>query len=311
MLKSLLSSMDIIVNAHSMPAYQALPLLPKRSQAVHRPLYIAYLHAYAVAADGTPYGYPYVACEYENEIDYFMVISEEIRDFLINSGVNEERIRIGRNAPVVRPATREQGLLLADRKAARRLCADYRFELLFAGRLDFEKGISRLAAFSRLADCEGISVRLTIVGATILGGEKVDWPANRVRLIEATNDPATLARHFEDADGFILLSRWEGVPLALLDAMAHGCIVVATDVGAVGELVADGVNGFLCPSSGSDDVIARAALERFKTVLSDLSGCRKMRRLATETAMNFTWDQVAAQLKELLMLSPKPRIVCA
>jgi glycosyltransferase involved in cell wall biosynthesis len=140
-----------------------------------------------------------------------------------------------------------------------------------------------------------------------MDGEKVDWPANRVRLVEATRDPATLARHFEDADGFILLSRWEGVPLALLDAMAHGCIVFATDVGAVGELVVDGVNGFLCPSSGSDDVIARAALDRVKTVLSDPLGCCEMRRRAMETAINFTWDQVAANLEEFLIQSPQDR----
>ena len=112
------------------------------------------------AANETLFGYPYVACEYEREIDCFLVVSEQLRDFLINSGVNEERIRIGRNAPVVRPATREQALLLADRKAARQLCADDRFELLFVGRLDFQKGLSRLAAFIRLADREGINLGL-------------------------------------------------------------------------------------------------------------------------------------------------------
>ena len=308
MLSCVLSSMDIVINAHSLQGYQALPLLPKRSQAVHRPVCISYLHGIDVAANETLSGYPYVACEYESQIDCFLVISEQLRDFLINSGVNEERIRIGRKAPVIRPPTREQGLLLADRKAARQFCAGYRFELLFAGQLDFQTGVSRLAAFIRLADREGINLRLTIVGSATLDGEAVDWPANRVRLVEATRDPATLARHYEDADGVILLSRGEeGIPLVLLDAMAHGCIVFATDLGAVGELVVDGINGFLCPSAGSDDVIARAALERVKTVLSDPSGCREMRRRATETAMDFTWDQAAASLDEFLVQAPQAR----
>jgi glycosyltransferase involved in cell wall biosynthesis len=122
--------------------------------------------------------------------------------------------------------------------------------------------------------------------------------------MEATRDPITLARHFEDADGFILLSRWEGVPLALLDAMVHGCIVIATDVGAVGELVVNGTNGFLCPSSSGDDVVARAALDCVKTMLADPSGCREMRRCAVETAMDFTWEQVTANLDELLAQAP-------
>ena len=135
----------------------------------------------------------------------------------------------------------------------------------------------------------------------------VDWPANYVRLVEATRDPATLARYFEDADGVILLSRGEGVPHILLDAMAHGCIVFATDTGAVGELVVDGVNGFLCPSSGSDDEIVGAALERVKAVLADPSGCREIRRRATETAMDFTWNQVATSLDEFLVRAPQAR----
>ena len=59
---------------------------------------ISYLHGIDVAANETLSGYPYVACEYENEIDCFLVISEQLRDFLINSGVNEERIRIGRDS---------------------------------------------------------------------------------------------------------------------------------------------------------------------------------------------------------------------
>ena len=65
-------------------------------------------------------------------------------------------------------------------------------------------------------------------------------------------------------------------------------------------MVVDGVNGFLCPSSGTDDVIARAALERVKAVLSDPSGCREVRRRATEMAKDSTWNQVAASLGEFL-----------
>ena len=310
MLASILNSMDIIINAHSLQGYQALPLLPKRpSQAVHRPACIAYLHVIEVAANEALFGYPYVACEYERDIDCFLVISEQLRDFLINSGVTEERIRIGRNAPVVPPVTRERGLLLADHKAARQLCVGTCFELLFAGPLDYQKGVSRLAAFIQHANREELNLRLTIVGSPTMDGEGVNWPAHGVRLVEATGDPATLARYFEDADALILLSRWEGIPLVLLDAMAHGCIVVSTDVGAVGELIADGVNGFLCPSSGSDDIIAKAALERVKAVLSDPSGCCEVRRRATETAMDFTWDKVAANLEEFLIRPPSSAVL--
>ncbi len=48
-------------------------------------------------------------------------------------------------------------------------------------------------------------------------------------------------------DLFVLSSRYEGLPLALMEAMAAGCPVVATNVGGVGEVVADESVGYLVP----------------------------------------------------------------
>jgi glycosyltransferase involved in cell wall biosynthesis len=57
-------------------------------------------------------------------------------------------------------------------------------------------------------------------------------------------------------DVFVLPSRYEGLPLALLEAMASGAAVVAADVGAVGEAVVSGKTGLLVPP---DDPKALAA----------------------------------------------------
>lgn len=56
---------------------------------------------------------------------------------------------------------------------------------------------------------------------------------------------------------FVLLTNYEGLPLSILEAMRAGLPIVATDVGGVGELVIDGVNGFLVPK-GDDKAAARA-----------------------------------------------------
>lgn len=49
------------------------------------------------------------------------------------------------------------------------------------------------------------------------------------------------------ADVFILPSKWEGLPLSILEAMRAGLPVIATDTGGVAEAVTDGVTGYLTP----------------------------------------------------------------
>ena len=65
-------------------------------------------------------------------------------------------------------------------------------------------------------------------------------------------------------DLFVLPSRWEGMPLAILEAQAIGLPVVASDIPGNRDLVHDGTDGLLCKS---DDVDSLA--EKLATLLSD------------------------------------------
>ncbi len=74
-------------------------------------------------------------------------------------------------------------------------------------------------------------------------------------------------------DLFVMASRWEGSPLAVMEAMSAGVPVVSTAVGGVPELVQEGVTGLLVPPGEPamlaaamcrllDDPIARATMGR-------------------------------------------------
>lgn len=61
------------------------------------------------------------------------------------------------------------------------------------------------------------------------------------------------------SDVFVLSSLWEGMPIALLEAMAAGCATVSTDVGGVGQVLQDAVTGLLVPP-GDPPALAAAIL---------------------------------------------------
>ena len=113
-----------------------------------------------------------------------------------------------------------------------------------------------------IARLNGSAFRTRIVGD---GPERERVEAERrslgledaVELLGERRDvPALLAA----ADIFVLSSRSEGMPVSILEAMAAGLPVVASNVGGVAELVVDGETGFL--TAPADEAALASALGR-------------------------------------------------
>ena len=82
---------------------------------------------------------------------------------------------------------------------------------------------------------------------------------------------------------------------AMLDAMAHGSVIVATSVGAIPEVARDKDNARLIwvwPGMG-DDAIGAEAATIVEDLLDDPSGSLTMRQRAVETAWSMSWDTTA------------------
>ena len=68
-----------------------------------------------------------------------------------------------------------------------------------------------------------------------------------------------VARHFWALDLYVIASRDEGGPMAVLESMASGVPLVSTRVGMSVDLVSNGVNGYLSEVEDSDDLAASAS----------------------------------------------------
>jgi glycosyltransferase involved in cell wall biosynthesis len=98
----------------------------------------------------------------------------------------------------------------------------------------------------------------------------------------------------EGCDAFLLPSHAEGLPYALLESMAAGVPVIATPVGAIPDVVADGIHGLLvAPRDPRALANALATLDADRERLSWMSrACRRRIRAA------FAIERVATELGE-------------
>jgi glycosyltransferase involved in cell wall biosynthesis len=124
------------------------------------------------------------------------------------------------------------------------------FVWLAVGNLAPQKNFSNLLkAWKQLVSLSGRNARLFIVGE---GAEK-DHLKKYITQNALGESVQLLGRRFDVknllnmADGFVMSSDWEGFPMVLLEASASRLPVVTTDVGGCGEIVKDGISGYLCP----------------------------------------------------------------
>jgi glycosyltransferase involved in cell wall biosynthesis len=114
-------------------------------------------------------------------------------------------------------------------------------QVLFSGNLTRRKGAHLLPEIARLA---GPDVQVHYTTGARAGQADPRWaglhPVGRVPY-------AQMPELYRQFDVLLLPTVREGMSLALLEAMASGLAVVASDAASNPELVADGLGGYLCP----------------------------------------------------------------
>ena len=163
--------------------------------------------------------------------DHVLVLSEFAKKYAVAAGFPEERISVHSNfvpdpGPMGTPPT----------------TSDY---ICFVGRLEISKGIEILAkAWQQTSS----SLRLVVVGSGPMEHLIAKLPRTE---LTGWIPPADVTRILGQSRGFVLPSLWyEGQPIALLEALALGRPVIASDHGGIGETAASlGADSLVTPGS--------------------------------------------------------------
>lgn len=165
--------------------------------------------------------------------------------------------------------------------------------IVAVGRLERQKGFDVLiSAFTRVAGGNP-SWDLFIFGEGPLGADlrlqaQGSGFSDRIHLLGTTG---TISEELRKADIYIHPSRFEGSPNVVIEALACGCPVIATDSpGGTRELLADGVYGRLVPV---DDINALA--DAIAALMADENGRCTMARRAPQAVYHLAADKISSE----------------
>jgi glycosyltransferase involved in cell wall biosynthesis len=182
--------------------------------------------------------------------------------------------------------------------------ADASRDFVFIGRLSLhQKGLDRLIrGFARFAaDPAAAGYRLVIAGPDWRGGR-----AHLERLIAQLNLGSQVvlagsvfgeakAKLLLSAHAFVLTSRWEGMPVSILESLAHSTPVIVTRETNIGDMVRRYGAGL--EVVGSEEAIAEGLLHFAQATPDAMRSCRSAARKLVEE--NFTWPVIVGQLVDL------------
>jgi glycosyltransferase involved in cell wall biosynthesis len=159
---------------------------------------------------------------------------------------------------------------------------------IFLGRYERRKGIEELHAV--LSEWTGPEIEFVFIGP-IPKEKQLNLPWVQYR--GSVSDQVALKAELDQGDVLVCPSYSEGMPNVIMEAMARGLAIIATDVGAVASVV-DATNGILVERLSIKAL--KSAILRVSCILDgELS---MMKSASLERVSNYTWGRVSSDVAE-------------
>jgi glycosyltransferase involved in cell wall biosynthesis len=221
------------------------------------------------------------------DADAMVAVSSGLRDIALET--DDIPIQVIPNAIDL---TRFTPMLSWEREAEN----DGHVTLLFVGRLiKFKNLDTLLATVALLQEETKTPFRLEIVGDGVerpnLEEQVANMGLSSIVRFRGWVDREAIAPYYQTADIFVTASIWEGMPNTVLEAMACGLPIIASNVQGCEDLVQHGKNGYLVPVKNAP-AMAEAVLQLIDNEFERRRMGRQSRKIVERT---FAWDQIASE----------------
>jgi glycosyltransferase involved in cell wall biosynthesis len=127
-----------------------------------------------------------------------------------------------------------------------------KINLLYVGRFDRQKGFDLLLEVFNEHKFE--EVNLYLVGDTVLKQCDYKFPDNAIKI--GWVDNSEIDRYMKACDAVIVPSRWEGFGIVAIEAMRNKKPVIASNRGALPEIIQHGVNGYIFDFDNKEELVS-------------------------------------------------------
>lgn len=169
--------------------------------------------------------------------------------------------------------------------------------IVSVGRLEKQKNYKLLIDSFKLANTSDIQLKIVGKGSQkqeLLDYIKINNLENKIEIIDWTKD---VKKILDDADLFVMTSKYEGMPNALLEAMVSGIPCISTDCDfGPNEIISNNITGILVENENISDLVQKInyAIDNYDVMI------KMGQRASIETKKNFSEEKVFELWKNII-----------
>jgi len=189
---------------------------------------------------------------WHNKVDCFIALTQFAKKKFIDGGFPEKKIMVKPN--------------FFDREKDLSVKENTREGVLFIGRLSHEKGVKTL-----FKAWETLEIPLRIAGDGPFMGMINTAPSSKITLLGQIS-PLDVTKEMTKARFLVMPSEWyEGFPMVLVEAFAHGLPVIASNLGGMSEIIENNITGLHFQPGNPEDLA-----EKVSWMYTHPDECKKM-----------------------------------